>query len=155
MFVFSILYWVNVHANCRKTAFSKLDTTNSRAENAVCSMSAGAHGLSGRRAVFCRTLLPLLVPCCSGQIERAASRSNRTVARASTNAFEQRSFQMVIFQVLTAASTEVTVYWDIALYSLVETGRRFGLPDCLHHEGYHRSQMNVLRKDVYVTLKYL
>jgi hypothetical protein len=38
---------------------------------------------------------------------------------------------MVRFQVLTAVSMKTTVFWDVALCSLVEVYRRFGGPCCL------------------------
>jgi hypothetical protein len=41
-------------------------------------------------------------------------------------------FMFVRFQVLTTASM-TTVLWDFALFSLVETGRRFRGANCLHH----------------------
>jgi hypothetical protein len=41
----------------------------------------------------------------------------------------------VRFQVLTAASMKMTVFWDIAPCSLVEVYRRFRGACCLHHQG--------------------
>jgi hypothetical protein len=40
----------------------------------------------------------------------------------------------VKFQVLTVASLEMTVFWDVAPCSLIEIDRRFGRAYCLHHE---------------------
>jgi hypothetical protein len=39
------------------------------------------------------------------------------------------------FQLLTAASMKITVFWDVAPYSLVEVYRRFKGAYCLHHQG--------------------
>jgi hypothetical protein len=41
----------------------------------------------------------------------------------------------VRFQVLTAASMKVTVFWDVTPCSLVEVYRRFRGACCLHHQG--------------------
>jgi hypothetical protein len=42
---------------------------------------------------------------------------------------------LVRFQLLTAASMKMTVFWDISPYSLVEVDRRFRDVYCLHHHG--------------------
>jgi hypothetical protein len=42
---------------------------------------------------------------------------------------------MVTFQVLTAASMKMTVFWDVRLCCLVEAYRRFRGTCCLHHQG--------------------
>jgi hypothetical protein len=41
----------------------------------------------------------------------------------------------VRFHVLTAVSTKVTAFWDIATFSFVKVGRRFGGAYCLYHQG--------------------
>jgi hypothetical protein len=41
----------------------------------------------------------------------------------------------VRFQVLTAASMKMTVFWDVTLCSLVEVYRRFRGACCLNHQG--------------------
>jgi hypothetical protein len=43
--------------------------------------------------------------------------------------------EFVRFQVLTAASTKMTVFWDVALCSLAENDRRFRGAYCLHQQG--------------------
>jgi hypothetical protein len=42
---------------------------------------------------------------------------------------------LVGFEVLTAVSTKMAVFWVVAPYSLVEVYQRFGGPCCLHHQG--------------------
>jgi hypothetical protein len=42
---------------------------------------------------------------------------------------------LVRFQVFTAASIKMTVFWDVVPCSLVEIGCRFGGAYCLHHQG--------------------
>jgi hypothetical protein len=42
--------------------------------------------------------------------------------------------EMVRFQVLTAASMKMTLFWDVAPCSLVEIDRHFGGTYCLHHQ---------------------
>jgi hypothetical protein len=44
-------------------------------------------------------------------------------------------FDTVIFQILTAASMKMTVFWNVAPCSLVEIDRRFRDSYCLHHQG--------------------
>jgi hypothetical protein len=39
------------------------------------------------------------------------------------------------FRVLTVASMKMTVFWDVAPCSLVETDRHFRGTNCLHHQG--------------------
>jgi hypothetical protein len=39
------------------------------------------------------------------------------------------------FEILTAASTKMAVFWVVAPCSLVEVYRRFRGPCCLHHQG--------------------
>jgi hypothetical protein len=39
------------------------------------------------------------------------------------------------FQVLTRTSTEMSVLWDAAPYSLIDIGRCFGSSYCVHHQG--------------------
>jgi hypothetical protein len=41
----------------------------------------------------------------------------------------------VRFQGLTMTTTKIIVFWDIALCSLLESNRRFGVAYCLHHQG--------------------
>jgi hypothetical protein len=41
----------------------------------------------------------------------------------------------VRFQVLTATSMKMTVFWDVVPYSLIEIYRRFRGAYCLHHQG--------------------
>jgi hypothetical protein len=41
----------------------------------------------------------------------------------------------VRFEVLTAVSTKMTVFWAAAPCSLVEVYQRFRGPCCLHHQG--------------------
>jgi hypothetical protein len=43
-------------------------------------------------------------------------------------------FVKVRFQVITAASMKMTVFWDIAPFSPVETDRHFRGAYCLHHQ---------------------
>jgi hypothetical protein len=42
---------------------------------------------------------------------------------------------MVRFQVLTAASMKMTVFWDVAPCSMVDTDRRFRVAYCVNHQG--------------------
>jgi hypothetical protein len=42
---------------------------------------------------------------------------------------------MARFQVLTAASINITAFWDIAPCSFVNVDRRFRGAYCLHHQG--------------------
>jgi hypothetical protein len=39
------------------------------------------------------------------------------------------------FEVLTAVSSKMAVFWVVASYSLVEVYQRFRDPCCLHHQG--------------------
>jgi hypothetical protein len=41
------------------------------------------------------------------------------------------------FQVLTAASMDMTTFWDIVPCCIVEVDGRFGSGFCLHHQGGH------------------
>jgi hypothetical protein len=43
--------------------------------------------------------------------------------------------ELMRFQVLTATSMKMTVFWDVAPCSLVATDRRFRGVHCLHHQG--------------------
>jgi hypothetical protein len=38
------------------------------------------------------------------------------------------------FQVFTAVSMKMTVFWDVALYGLVEIDRRFRGAYCVYHQ---------------------
>jgi hypothetical protein len=42
---------------------------------------------------------------------------------------------VVRFQILTAASMKVRVFWDVARYCIVGVGRRFTGAYCLRHQG--------------------
>jgi hypothetical protein len=44
---------------------------------------------------------------------------------------------MVGFEVLTAVSTKMAVFWVVTPYSLLEVYQRFIGPCCLHHQGDH------------------
>jgi hypothetical protein len=44
-------------------------------------------------------------------------------------------FKLLTFQVITAASMKMTVFWVAAPCSLAEVYRRFRGPCCLHHQG--------------------
>jgi hypothetical protein len=44
-------------------------------------------------------------------------------------------FILVGFEVLTAVSTKMVVFWVVAPCSLVEIYQRFRCPCCLHHQG--------------------
>jgi hypothetical protein len=46
---------------------------------------------------------------------------------------------VVRFQVLTAASMKITVFWDVAPCSLVEV--RFRGARCHRHQGYHQAPL--------------
>jgi hypothetical protein len=43
--------------------------------------------------------------------------------------------KQVGFEILTAVSTKMAVFWVVAPYSLVEVQQRFKGPCCLHHQG--------------------
>jgi hypothetical protein len=45
------------------------------------------------------------------------------------------TFHIVGFEVITAVSTKVAVFWVVASCSLVEVYQRFRGPCCLHHQG--------------------
>jgi hypothetical protein len=45
---------------------------------------------------------------------------------------------VVGFEVLTAVSMKMAVFWVVAACSLVEFYQRFRGPCCLHHQGDHR-----------------
>jgi hypothetical protein len=45
------------------------------------------------------------------------------------------------YQVLTAASIKMSVFWIVAPCILVEVFRRFKGACCLHHQGDHRSDV--------------
>jgi hypothetical protein len=47
------------------------------------------------------------------------------------------------FQVLTAVSMKMTVFWDAAPCSLVEIDRRFRGTYCLHHRGDNRADRHL------------
>jgi hypothetical protein len=53
---------------------------------------------------------------------------------------------LVRFQVLTAASVKLTVFWDMAPCSLIEADRRFRSAYCLHHQ--HRFTCKRLHGDI-------
>jgi hypothetical protein len=46
-----------------------------------------------------------------------------------------KRIQKVGFELLTAVSTKMAVFWVVAPCSLVEVYQRFGGPCCLHHQG--------------------
>jgi hypothetical protein len=46
------------------------------------------------------------------------------------------------FQVLTAASMEMTVCWDAALCNMVSVYRRFRGDCCLYHQGHERTHLD-------------
>jgi hypothetical protein len=48
----------------------------------------------------------------------------------------RRNLEKVRFQVLTVASMKMTVFWNVALCSLVEVYRCFRGACCLHHQAY-------------------
>jgi hypothetical protein len=58
---------------------------------------------------------------------------------ATTQAFplrnREKSRSVVGFEVLTAVSTKMAVFWVVAPCSLVEAYQRFRGPCCLHHQG--------------------
>jgi hypothetical protein len=60
-----------------------------------------------------------------------------TVDKASLNNLRRNKNMLLIgrFQVLTAASMKITVFWDVAPCSLVEVYRRCRGTCCLHHQG--------------------
>jgi hypothetical protein len=47
----------------------------------------------------------------------------------------KRATEKVRFQVLTAMSMKMAVFWDVAPCSLVDIVRRFRGTYCLHHQG--------------------
>jgi hypothetical protein len=49
--------------------------------------------------------------------------------------FLYKTYELVISQVPMATSIEVAVFWDVSGCSLIEIGRRFKSPCCLHHQG--------------------
>jgi hypothetical protein len=48
--------------------------------------------------------------------------------------------EWVRFQVLSAPSMKVTVFWDVVPCCLIQTDRRFGGVYCLHHQGDARKE---------------
>jgi hypothetical protein len=62
---------------------------------------------------------------------------------------EYARFICVRFQVLTAASMKLTVFWDVALCSLVEVYRRFRGAYSLHHQGV--ALIMVMMANIYQT----
>jgi hypothetical protein len=57
---------------------------------------------------------------------------------------KQQSTNYVIFQVLTAATIAVTVFWNIAPCSLVEVDRHFRSAYFHHHQGGERNRVSLL-----------
>jgi hypothetical protein len=57
------------------------------------------------------------------------------------------NYKMVRFQVLTAASMKMAIFWDVAPCSLVEVYRRFSGACCLHHQGKHLWNVGKLLPD--------
>jgi hypothetical protein len=53
------------------------------------------------------------------------------------------SVHCVGFEVLTAVSTKMAVFWVVAPYSLVEVYQRFRGPCCLHHQGDSSQDSNL------------
>jgi hypothetical protein len=51
----------------------------------------------------------------------------------------------VRFEVLTATSMEMAVFWDVAPCSLVDTGRRLREAYCLQHQGEDDKGSKLLR----------
>jgi hypothetical protein len=49
--------------------------------------------------------------------------------------FCEHGNDQVAFEVLTAVSTKMAVFWVVAPCSLVEIYQRFRGPCCLHHQG--------------------
>jgi hypothetical protein len=49
------------------------------------------------------------------------------------------------FEVLTAVSVKMAVFWVVAPCSLVEVYQRFRGPCCLHHQGDHRPDYTALQ----------
>jgi hypothetical protein len=59
----------------------------------------------------------------------------------SIEVWSKYSSYLVRFEVLTAVSMKMAVFWAVAPCSLVEVYRRFTGASCLHHQGclhYHR-----------------
>jgi hypothetical protein len=50
-------------------------------------------------------------------------------------AVERKVIVLVGFEVLTAVSLKIAVFWVVAPCSLVEVYQRFRGPCCLHHQG--------------------
>jgi hypothetical protein len=82
--------------------------------------------------------------------------SNIFVLKASQGRFKQyiiekmrkvmtKNMNIVEFEVLTAASTKIAVFWVVAPCSLVEVHRRFRGTCCLHHQGHHSDDKNSKR----------
>jgi hypothetical protein len=51
------------------------------------------------------------------------------------------AISIVGFEVLTAVSTKMAVFWVVEPCSLVEVYERFRGPWCLHHQGDHRKDL--------------
>jgi hypothetical protein len=49
---------------------------------------------------------------------------------------------LIGFEVFTAASTKMAVFWVVAPCSLVEVHQRFGGTFCLHHQGAYRPALS-------------
>jgi hypothetical protein len=57
--------------------------------------------------------------------------------------YENRSFFTVIFDVLTAATMKIAVFWVVAPCSLVEVYQRFRGACCLHHRPNDRGSKHI------------
>jgi hypothetical protein len=57
---------------------------------------------------------------------------------------EEQAMLFVKFLVPTAGSMKMSVFWNIAPCSLVETDRRFRGAYCFHHHGHDNGRRNLL-----------
>jgi hypothetical protein len=58
-----------------------------------------------------------------------------------------RENSLVGFEVLTAVSMKMAVFWVVALCRLVGVYQRFRGPCCLHHQGYRPDNVGKLLSD--------
>jgi hypothetical protein len=61
--------------------------------------------------------------------------SLRLVYEQQESSLQGNPVSVVGFEVLTAVSTKMTVFWVVAPCNLVEIYKRFKGPCCLHHQG--------------------
>jgi hypothetical protein len=68
-------------------------------------------------------------------VQKQPSRNKSNISICGSKTFEKYQGSRVRFEVLTAVSTKMDIFWVVAPCKLVDVYQRFRGPCCLHHQG--------------------